>query len=106
DDRKVSARGARRAPRSRTPLQESRDAQNRRRAFPRCGRAPVARSRQRIRRLDAADGGASTTRALSQIESRSVMDAKKLEALKQKYAGTKGGDIFHPPFAAVAAHIF
>ena len=31
------------------------------------------------------------------------MDAKKLEALKQKYAGTKGGDIFHPPFAAVAA---
>ena len=34
------------------------------------------------------------------------MDAKKLEALKQKYAGTKGGDIFHPPFAAVAAQIF
>src|SRR5258706_7652269 len=34
------------------------------------------------------------------------MDAKKLEALKQKYAGTKGGDIFHPPFAAVAAQVF
>src|SRR5436190_13719636 len=35
-----------------------------------------------------------------------VMDANKLDALKQKYAGTKGGDIFHPPFAAVAAQIF
>src|SRR3979490_2031974 len=34
------------------------------------------------------------------------MDAKKLGALKQKYAGTKGGDIFHPPFAAVAAQVF
>src|SRR5437773_8451513 len=34
------------------------------------------------------------------------MDAKKIEALKQKYAGTKGGDIFHPPFAAVAAQVF
>src|SRR5437773_1642285 len=34
------------------------------------------------------------------------MNAKKLEALKQKYAGTKGGDIFHPPFAAVASNVF
>src|SRR5258706_8111327 len=34
------------------------------------------------------------------------MDAKTLEALKQKYAGTKGADIFNPPFAAVAAQIF
>src|SRR3979409_2386470 len=34
------------------------------------------------------------------------MDAKKIEALKQKYAGTKGGEIFHPPFAAVAAQVF
>ncbi len=34
------------------------------------------------------------------------MDAKKLEVLRQKYAGTKGGDIFHPPFAAVAAQVF
>src|SRR2546429_4443752 len=34
------------------------------------------------------------------------MNAKKLEALKQKYAGTKGRDIFHPPFAAVAAQVF
>src|SRR6266567_3582479 len=34
------------------------------------------------------------------------MDAKKLEALKQKYAGTKGGEIFHPAFAAVAAQVF
>jgi agmatinase len=34
------------------------------------------------------------------------MNADKLEALKQKYAGAKGGDIFHPPFAAVAAQIF
>jgi hypothetical protein len=25
---------------------------------------------------------------------------------KTKYAGTKGGDIFHPPFAAVAAQVF
>ena len=34
------------------------------------------------------------------------MDAKKLEALRQKYAGASGGDIFHPPFAAVAAQMF
>ncbi len=34
------------------------------------------------------------------------MDAKRLEALRQKYAGTSGGDIFHPPFAAVAAKMF
>src|SRR5438046_5078497 len=34
------------------------------------------------------------------------MDANKLKALQQKYAGTKGGDIFHPPFAAVAAQVF
>lgn len=34
------------------------------------------------------------------------MDADKLEALKRKYSGAEGGDIFHPPFAAVAARIF
>src|SRR5258708_18362707 len=34
------------------------------------------------------------------------MDAKKIEALRQKYAGASGGDIFHPPFAAVAAQMF
>src|SRR6266498_5201380 len=34
------------------------------------------------------------------------MDANKLDALRQKYAGTKGGDIFHPAFAAVAAQVF
>jgi agmatinase len=34
------------------------------------------------------------------------MDASKLEALKQKYSGAKAGDIFHPPFAAVAAEVF
>src|SRR5437899_12023870 len=34
------------------------------------------------------------------------MDANRLQALKQKYAGAKGGDIFHPPFAAVAAQVF
>src|SRR5580704_10812107 len=34
------------------------------------------------------------------------MDAKKLEELRQKYAGTKGGDIFHAPFSAVAAKVF
>ena len=34
------------------------------------------------------------------------MDSRKLEALKRKYAGAQGGDIFHPPFAAVAAQVF
>ena len=34
------------------------------------------------------------------------MDSKKLEALRQKYSGAEGGDIFHPRFAAVAAQIF
>jgi agmatinase len=33
-------------------------------------------------------------------------DADKLEALKRKYGGAKGGDIFHPPFAAVATKVF
>src|SRR5437870_4154657 len=35
-----------------------------------------------------------------------VMDANKIDALRQKYAGTKGGDIFDPEFAAVAAQVF
>jgi agmatinase len=34
------------------------------------------------------------------------MDSKKLESLKRKYSGAEGGDIFHPPFAAVAAQVF
>src|SRR5215831_14013470 len=34
------------------------------------------------------------------------MDGRKLEALRQKYGGAKGGDIFHPPFAKVAAQVF
>jgi len=34
------------------------------------------------------------------------MDTKKLDALRRKYAGTKGGDIFDPEFAATAAQIF
>ncbi len=34
------------------------------------------------------------------------MDAKKLEALRAKYAGGKGGDIHDPEFAAVAKGIF
>src|SRR5216110_2637241 len=34
------------------------------------------------------------------------MDADKLKALQQKYAGTKGGDIFDPAFASVAAQVF
>jgi len=34
------------------------------------------------------------------------MDARKLEALRQKYSGAKAGDIFHPPFAAVGAQVF
>jgi agmatinase len=34
------------------------------------------------------------------------MDASKLDALRKKYGGARGGDIFHPPFAAVAARIF
>ena len=34
------------------------------------------------------------------------MDARKLDALRQKYADGKGGDIFDPEFAAVAATVF
>ena len=34
------------------------------------------------------------------------MDHDKLEALRRKYADAKGGDIFDPEFAAVAAQIF
>src|SRR5512135_1818931 len=34
------------------------------------------------------------------------MDAKKLETLRQKYAGSKGADIFDPAFAEVAARTF
>jgi len=34
------------------------------------------------------------------------VDLKKLEALRRKYADAKGGDIFDPEFAAVAAKIF
>jgi len=34
------------------------------------------------------------------------MNPKKLKALRQRYAGAKGGDIFHPPFAAVASQVF
>ena len=34
------------------------------------------------------------------------MDSRKLEALKRKYSGVQGGDIFHPPFAEVAAQVF
>ncbi|MEP7083788.1 MAG: agmatinase [Betaproteobacteria bacterium] len=34
------------------------------------------------------------------------MDSKKLEALRRKYADAKGGDIFDPEFAAVAAQVF
>src|SRR5215475_4599868 len=34
------------------------------------------------------------------------MDRKKLEDLKRKYAGTSGGDIFDPRFAAVATQAF
>jgi agmatinase len=34
------------------------------------------------------------------------MNAKKIEALKRKYAGARGGEIFHPPFAEVAAQVF
>jgi len=34
------------------------------------------------------------------------MDSKKLQALRDKYANAKGGDIFDPDFAATAAQIF
>jgi len=34
------------------------------------------------------------------------MDARKLEALRQKYAGNKGADIFDPAFARVAGQMF
>jgi len=34
------------------------------------------------------------------------MNPDKLEALRKKYADTKGGDIFDPAFAAVASQVF
>jgi guanidinopropionase len=34
------------------------------------------------------------------------MNPEKLAALRAKYGGAKGSDIFHPPFAEVAAQIF
>ena len=34
------------------------------------------------------------------------LDSKKLEALRRKYDDAKGGDIFDPEFAAVAAQVF
>ena len=34
------------------------------------------------------------------------MDPKKLEALRARYANAKGGDVFDPAFAAVAASVF
>lgn len=34
------------------------------------------------------------------------MDAGKLEALRRKYGAAKGSDVFHPPFAEVAAEVF
>jgi len=34
------------------------------------------------------------------------LDARKLDALRQRYADAKGGDIFDPEFAAVAATVF
>jgi len=34
------------------------------------------------------------------------MDSRKLDALRRKYADAKGGDIFDPAFAAVAAQVF
>ena len=34
------------------------------------------------------------------------MNSDKLEALRSKYASAKGGDIFDPAFAAVAATVF
>jgi guanidinopropionase len=35
-----------------------------------------------------------------------TVDSKKLDALRRKYADAKGGDIFDPEFAAVAAQVF
>src|SRR5512144_197512 len=35
-----------------------------------------------------------------------TINRDKLEALRAKYAGGKGGDIFDPAFAAVAAQVF
>src|SRR4051812_6360241 len=37
---------------------------------------------------------------------RQRMNQDKLEALRAKYANAKGGDIFDPAFAAVAARVF
>src|SRR6266545_6777020 len=52
------------------------------------------------------DAGQARDISSQSTDRRLVMDANKLETLKQKYAGTKGGDIFHPVFAAVAAQVF
>ena len=35
-----------------------------------------------------------------------TVDSKKLDALRRKYSDAKGGDIFDPEFAAVAAQVF
>src|SRR6187549_3818256 len=35
-----------------------------------------------------------------------AVDRQKLDALRRKYADAKGGDIFDPEFAAVAAQVF
>src|SRR5205814_5062029 len=58
------------------------------RAFTRSDRVRISVSRQRKAR------------------SERSMDSKKLEALRQKYGGAKGGEIFDPRFAAVASNVF
>jgi len=37
---------------------------------------------------------------------KSALDAKKLDALREKYSDAKGGEIYQPDFAAVAAQVF
>ena len=42
----------------------------------------------------------------ARVSQVNTLDSKKLDALRQKYADAKGGDIFDPEFAAVAAQVF
>jgi hypothetical protein len=65
------------------------------------GREPAGRS------LEHAFGGIVPGR-FEMVDSRgkSALDAKKLDALREKYSDAKGGEIYQPDFAAVAAQVF
>src|SRR5262249_34408328 len=80
------------------------------------GEPPHSRGRRRSRRGSVADGrrtlstiwspeGGPEARHRSE-DGRTEMNASKLDALRRKYGGAKGGDIFEPRFAEVAAKVF